>query len=200
MPSCDTCGAFLSDHQCRLTPVSGHCQHYVDLTPEQCGHCATDRQIAAMKAQLDEAALLIADGGRYPHARASGHDDRAVRWLDRNGYDMVTGRAGRSSKRPCPKCGGHGEYRWKDCGSTDAPRLRQCDRCKGDGTIVADDESAASLLTGVSAKLADKIEGLTDPAACPMCRSTEHGCDVFVGRGARMVTCRAPQHPEVDRG
>lgn len=38
-----------------------------------------------------EAAKLLADGGKKPKARATGHDARVVGWLDANGFDIVTG-------------------------------------------------------------------------------------------------------------
>ena len=56
MSACTGCGVSISAvHKCELVEVFGHCRHYLDLTPEQCGECATDRQLATVTKERDEA-------------------------------------------------------------------------------------------------------------------------------------------------
>ena len=74
---CGTCG----------NPPSIECRaHYTETI------CELRAEVERLKTELALAATLIADGGRKQWARAVGHDERAVQWLDRNGFDMVTGK------------------------------------------------------------------------------------------------------------
>lgn len=88
---CTNCGESLrlSDHECRVTPVSGHCQHYLDLTPANCGECANDRdraelmrlraEVAELSGWRDLAKQVMSDLERYYNGEENTVQDAARR-------------------------------------------------------------------------------------------------------------------------